>query len=148
MFRNVAHIFPVDLLCTKPQPPFLFRSGLLQVIIDLSAALTHCKPAVMFTHTHTKTNTVKTFRQPKVVQTNDNQPALSIRSPVEHPHFEMGDAHTPHCVEPGGADRVQVRVSTAYFIHIHPMYIALHPHWKVHLWLVWIWFCIRIDESM
>ena len=48
-------------------------------------------------HTHTKTNTVKMFGQPTVVKTNDNQPALSIRSPVKHLHFEM-ETRTCHTV--------------------------------------------------
>ena len=134
MLRHVACIFPVDLLCTKPQLPFLFSSGLLQVIVNLCTALTHCKPAV----THT----------PAVLKSDHNHPGLCIHSPVEHVQIQMGDVHTPHSVQPGGAHRMQVRVSTMYFIHVHDMYIALHHHCSVHLCLVWSWFCIGIDEPM
>ena len=96
------------------------------------------------THTHTKTNTVNMFGQPTLVKTNVNQPALSIRSPVEHPHFEMG-GHTCHTV----LNQAELTGCRSMFPQrTSSMYIALHPHWKVHLWLVWIWFCVRIDESM
>jgi len=67
-----------------------------------------------------------------------NHCGFCIFSPVEHAHFQMGDAHTPHSVEPGGANRMQVGVTAAHFIHVHAMHITLHPHWQMYLGLVWI----------
>ena len=50
-FGNVTLIFPVDVL-TKPLPSFLFTSGLLQVIVNVCATLTHGNSVV--THAQTK----------------------------------------------------------------------------------------------
>ena len=44
----------MDLLCLKLQPPFLFSSGLLQMILNLCAALTNGKSA----HAQTRTESI------------------------------------------------------------------------------------------
>ena len=136
----------MDLLCLKPQPPFLFSSGLLQMIVNLCAALTNGKSA----HAQTRTEGIFRQLQPMFVSTEHiiNHCGFCIFSPVEHTHFQMGDAHTPHSVEPGGANRMQVGVTAAHFIHVHAMHITLHPHWQMYLGLVWIGFLVCVNESV
>ena len=116
------------------------------MIVNLCAALTNGKSA----HAQTRTEGIFRQLQPMFVSTEHiiNHCGFCIFSPVEHTHFQMGDAHTPHSVEPGGANRMQVGVTAAHFIHVHAMHITLHPHWQMYLGLVWIGFRVCVNESV
>ena len=57
----------------------------------------------------------------------------------------MGHTDAPHIVEVLHANRVELLVATAHFIHVHTVDIALHA---VDLWLVRVWLRIRVDKSM
>ena len=80
-------MFPVDLLCMKPQPPFLFTSGLLQMIVNLCAALTNSKSA------HAQTRTVNMFRHPAFVSTEHNIPLWLVHK-FTGTHALSGVGHT------------------------------------------------------
>ena len=85
----------MDLLCLKPQPPFLFSSGLLQMILNLCAVLTNGKSA----HAQTRTESIFRQLQPTFVSTEHiiNHSGFCIHSPVEHAHLQMG-TRTRHTV--------------------------------------------------
>jgi len=81
-------MFPVDLLCTKTQPPFLFTSGLLQMIVNLCAALTNSKSA------HAQTRTANIFRHPTFVSTEHNIPLWLVHTFTCGTHALSGVGHT------------------------------------------------------
>ena len=68
--------------------------------------------------------------------------------PVKHSNFQVGNTDTPHCKEVVEANRMQLLIARAYFIHIHTMNITLHSNWKVHFWFVWVGLSICVYESM
>ena len=74
--------------------------------------------------------------------------AKSYVKPVEHAHLEMGHTLTPHCIKIVGTDWVEVVVAEAHFIHVHVVDISFHADWQVHLWLIWVWLCVSVNQTV